>query len=111
MLTVNGLHRFYFLPHFHDMRCKAPRILEIIRNTCSRDPMNGDVFIFMSKRYDKIKMVHFEKHAYYLHEKSYVNGYRFMKVRTEDGRRLYSIEWRDLVAILETPVIKEIRLS
>ena len=31
MLSITGLHNFYFLPSLHDMRCKAPRIFEIIR--------------------------------------------------------------------------------
>jgi hypothetical protein len=30
LLTINGLHRYYFLPQFHDMHCKAPRIIGII---------------------------------------------------------------------------------
>ena len=58
MLTINGLRRFYFLPHFHDMRCKAPRVAEIIRSRYHRDPFNGDVYIFMSKRYDKVKNIY-----------------------------------------------------
>lgn len=31
------------------MRCKAPRVSEIIRSRYHRDPHNGDVYIFMSK--------------------------------------------------------------
>lgn len=31
MLSITGLHNFYFLPHFHDMRCKARRISDMIR--------------------------------------------------------------------------------
>lgn len=34
------------------MRCKAPRISEIIRSRYHRDPHNGDVYIFMSKDLD-----------------------------------------------------------
>lgn len=26
MLSISGLKNFYYLPTFHDMRCKAPRI-------------------------------------------------------------------------------------
>ena len=66
MLTINGLHKFYFLPYFHDMRCKAQRISEIIRARYNRDPLNGDVYIFMSKDNRKVKMVHYENHAFYL---------------------------------------------
>ena len=49
MLSINGLHNFYYLPELHDMRCKAQRICEIIRGRYHRDPMNGDVYMFMSK--------------------------------------------------------------
>lgn len=111
MLTINGLRRFFFLPHFHDMRCKAPRVAEIIRSRYHRDPFNGDVYIFMSKRYDKVKMIHYENHAYYLHEKSFTQGYRFMKVRYEGDKPLYMIDWKDIIAILENPVVREIKIN
>ena len=58
-----------FLPGLHDMRCKAPRIFEIIRTKYHRDPLNGDVYSFMSKDQTKVKMIHYENHAYYVHEK------------------------------------------
>lgn len=48
MLSINGLHNFYYLPELHDMRCKAQRICEIIRGRYHRDPLNGDVYMFMS---------------------------------------------------------------
>lgn len=48
MLSINGLHNFYYLPELHDMRCKAQRIAEIIRGRYHRDPLNGDVYMFMS---------------------------------------------------------------
>jgi general stress protein 26 len=111
MLTINGLHRYYFLPHFHDMRCKAPRIIGVIRAKYNRDPLNGDVYFFMSKNCRKVKMVHFDRHAYYVHEKSYSKGYKFMKVTYVDDRPVYQVLWEDLVAFLETPVVNEIRLA
>ena len=49
MLTISGLKNFYYLTDFHDMLCKAPRISEIIRTRYHRDPLNGDVYIFMYK--------------------------------------------------------------
>lgn len=110
MLTINGLRNFYFLPRLHDMRCKAQRITEIIRSCYNRDPLNGDVYIYMSKKCDKVKMVHYENHAYYLHEKTFEQGYRFVKVEIEEGTAVYKIDWRDLVAMLEAPVVKTLRL-
>ena len=80
MLSINGLHNFYYLPELHDMRCKAQRICEIIRGRYHRDPLNGDVYMFMSKDQRK------------------------------DDVTVYKIDWKDLVTILETPVITSIRI-
>ncbi len=111
MLSINGLHNFYFLPHLHDMRCKAPRIFEIIRAKYHRDPLNGDVYIFMSKDQRKVKMVHYENHAFYVHEKSFTKDYKFVKIVLKDDVTIYKIEWKSLVSVLESPVIKSISLS
>ena len=71
------MKNFYYIPEFTDMRCKAERISQIIRRKFNRDPYNGDVYIFMSRDRRKIKLIHYEDHAYYLHEKSFTQGYRF----------------------------------
>lgn len=47
----------------------------------------GGVYIFMSKDEKKVKMIHNERHAYYLHVKSFTNGYRFMWVELKDRSR------------------------
>ena len=49
-----------FLPSLYDMRCKASRIFEIMRAKYHRDPLNGDVYIFMSKDQTKVKKIHYE---------------------------------------------------
>lgn len=111
MLSITGLHNFYYLPGLHDMRCKAPRIFEIIRTKYHRDPMNGDVYMFMSKDQTKVKMIHYENHAFYVHEKSFVNGYKFVKIVFRGNVPVYKIEWKNLVSVLESPVIKSISLQ
>ena len=111
MLSINGLHNFYYLPELHDMRCKAQRICEIIRGRYHRDPLNGDVYMFMSKDQRKVRMIHYERNAYYLHEKSFIKGYKFMKMERKDDVTVYKIDWKDLVTILETPVITSIRIN
>lgn len=110
MLSINGLHNFYYLPYLHDMRCKAPRIFEIIRAKYHRDPLNGDVYIFMSKDQRKVKMVHYENHAFYVHEKSFTKDYKFVKIVLKDDVTIYKIEWKSLVSVLESPIIKSISL-
>ena len=73
MLTISDLKSFYFVSTFTDMRCKGPCLLEIIHRCFGRDPYNEYVYLFMSKDRNKLRMIHFEDHAYYLHEKSFTD--------------------------------------
>ena len=113
MLTISGLKNFYYIPGVTDMRCGYNRLLQIVKQMTHHDPFNGDVFVFMSKDRRKVKMVHFENHAYYIHEKVFTNGYRFMllEYRDEKGVLSYRMDWKDLVAVLESPVVKKLRLK
>jgi len=113
MLTISGLKRFYYIPGITDMRCGYNRLLQIVKQMTHHDPYNGDVFVFMSKDRRKVKMVHFENHAYYIHEKVFTNGYSFMLLEycDEKGLKSYRMDWKDLVAVLESPVVKKLRLK
>lgn len=116
MLTINGLRNFYYVPDVTDMRCGYHRLMQIVKHKFHRDPYSGDVFLFMSKDRRKVKMIHFEKHAYYLHEKVFSNGYKFMKITyaeddTEYSRPIYQVSWKQLVAFLEMPVVESMKIS
>ena len=51
------------------------------------------------------------KQAYYMNEKTFYNkDYRFMKVEFKDQKTVYSIEWKNLLTLLENPVISVLRL-
>lgn len=52
MLPLSGLRNFYFLPHFHDMRCGYSCIMEVIRMSYHRNPYKGDVFSLCLKKED-----------------------------------------------------------
>ena len=113
MLTISGLKNFYYIPGVTDMRCGYNRLLQIVKQMTHHDPYNGDVFVFMSRDRRKVKMVHFENHAYYIHEKAYTNGYSFMLMEfsDENGMKSYRMNWKDVVAVLESPVVKKLRLK
>lgn len=106
MLGLDSLKRFYFLPELHDMRCGAQRIMETVRIKYGRNPYKGDVYIFMSKNRRRVRLVHYENHAFYFHEKTFNKAYKFMKLEADDaGNLVYSIAYKDLVTLLECPVI------
>lgn len=67
MLNIISLKNFYYLPTFHDMRCKARCVSEIIRAVYHRNPFYG-VYLFMCKDQKRVKLIQYERHAYYLYE-------------------------------------------
>lgn len=110
MLSVTGLNRFYFLRGFHDMRCKYERVLSIIHQQLNREPEEGDVFIVLSKDQRKVRLFSYDRRSYSLFEKRFAAGYRFMKVVHEGDDFIYSIDWKDVVLLLESPVVKKLNI-
>ncbi len=110
MLNINGLNRFFFLRNFHDMRCKYERVLSIIHQQLDREPEDGDVFIVISKDQRKIRLFNYDHRSFSLYEKRFNAGYRFMKVEYDGGEPIYSINWKDVVLLLESPVVKTLRI-
>ena len=111
MLTISGLKKFYFVHDVNDIRCGAHRLLQIVKHKHHLTTHDGSVFIFMSKNRRTVKMVNFEENAYYVHQKTFTNGYTFMRLSFVDEKPVYSIDWKDLVAVLESPVIKQLTIK
>ena len=110
MLSVTGIHHFYYLRDFTDMRCKHSRILSVIREQLHREPAGGDVFIVMSKNRRIVRMFTYDNRSYSLFEKKFVSGYQFMKVIRRGDETFYRIDWKDVVLLLENPIVKELKI-
>ena len=89
MLSVTGLNHFYYVRDFTDMRCKHSRVLSVIRERLHREPNDGDVFIVMSRNRRIVRMFSFDNRSYSLFEK---------------------IAWKDVVLILENPIVKTLKI-
>ena len=111
MLSVTGLNHFYYVRDFSDMRCKHSRVLSIIREQLHREPNDGDVFIVMSKDRRIVRMFTYDNRSYSLFEKKFVSGYQFMKVTRNGEEKAYRIDWNDVVLLLESPIVKELKIK
>lgn len=110
MLSITGLNNFYYLRDFHDMRCKYERVLSIIHQQLNHEPADGDVFIVMSKDCRKIRLFSYDRRSYSLYEKKFSSDYHFMKIVHEGDQTFYSISWKDVVLLLEGPIVKELKV-
>lgn len=111
MLSVTGINRFYYLRDFTDMRCKHSRVLSIIREQLHREPSDGDVFIVMSRDRRIVRLFTYDNRSYSLFEKKFMSGHQFMKVERDGSDQVYRIDWRDVVLLLENPVVKTLRIK
>ena len=111
MLSVTGINRFYYLRDFTDMRCKHSRVLSIIREQLHREPNDGDVFIVMSRDRRIVRMFTYDNRSYSLFEKKFVAGHQFMKVEREGCELVYRIDWKDVVLLLENPIVKTLKIK
>ena len=111
MLSVTGINRFFYLRDFTDMRCKHSRVLSIIREQLHREPSDGDVFIVMSRDRRIVRLFTYDNRSYSLFEKKFVAGHQFMKVEREGNERVYRIDWKDVVLLLENPIVKTLKIK
>ncbi|MDE5703133.1 hypothetical protein [uncultured Bacteroides sp.] len=51
-------------------------------------------------------MENLSNRSYSLFEKKFVAGYQFMKVERKGTDTVYRIDWKDVVLILENPIVK-----
>ena len=64
------------------------------------DIMSGDVFIFINKRHNRIKLLHMEPGGLVLYSKLLEEGtFRPLSIDTTTGK--FQMEWRDLVLMVE----------
>ena len=110
MLSVTGINRFYYLRDFTDMRCKHSRVLSIIREQLHHEPNDGDVIIVLSRNRRIVRLFAYDNRSYSLFEKKFVSGYQFMKVEREGNARVYRIDWKDVVLLLESPIVKTLKI-
>lgn len=110
MLNITGLNRFYYLRDFHDMRCKYGRVLSIIHQQMHREPEEGEVYIMMSKDHRLVRLYSYDSRSCSLYEKRFSSGYRFMRVEHDGNNPVFTITWKDVAILLESPVIKALKL-
>ena len=110
MLNITGMNRFYYIRNFTDMRCKYSRVLAVIRHQLGREPERDEVFIVMSKNRRLVRLFSFDRISFRLYEKRFAPEYEFMKVVREGDELTYTIDWKDVVLLLESPTRKRLKI-
>jgi len=74
MFTLTSENNFHLYSQPADMRKSFDGLSGLIRNDLLRDPLSGDVFIFINKTRNKIKLLHFSGNGFTLYYKRLEEG-------------------------------------
>ena len=74
MFGLSSTYRYHLYAQPTDMRKSFDTLSGLIRNELGSDPRNGDVFVFINKNRDKLKLLHWSGVSYTLYYKRLERG-------------------------------------
>ena len=74
MLHLSATVRYYFYAQMVDMRKGCYGLSGIVQNEMKQSVVSGDVFAFINKRHNKIKLLQWDKDGFALYEKRLEKG-------------------------------------
>ena len=110
MLKFTSSTKYYLRSNPTDMRKGREALAGIVRAEMKHSPKSYDkAFIFYSKDYKKVKVLHYDLNGYVMYEKWFDNG-RFLK--PEFGRMLscHEISRETLILLLSTAIQTKIAI-
>jgi transposase len=104
MFTLSSSHRYLLYRHPTDMRKSFDALCGIIRNELQRNPLSGEVFIFLNRGKTHLKLLHWENGGLVLYYKRLEKG-TFAPPATADGE--LRISYAQLVLLTEGITVKK----
>ena len=102
--------RYYLFREPADMRKSFDSLCGIVQNELQRNPSSGDVFIFINKPRNRIKLLHWERGGYLLYYKRLESGTLEMP-EFDTQTNEYCIPWHEMVMMVEGISVKYIKLK
>ena len=93
--------RYMWYNQATDMRKSYHTLSGLVANSMGCDPYNGDVYIFMNKARNRIKLLHWEPGGLVIYSKLLEAGTFGNPSNIRKDELNGTIEWRDLVVIVE----------
>jgi transposase len=83
-----------------DMRCGFDRLAERVSAVISQDPLSGHLFVFASRRHERLKILTWDRDGYVLWYKRLEAGI-FKLPRVEQGARSVELRASELAMMLD----------
>lgn len=100
MLGFTAAQRYYLSRQAADMRKSYDGLSGLVRQGLGRDPLSGEVFIFLNRRRTQMKLLVWDRSGFVVWGKRLERG-TFELPRGSDQGASVVLNWEELVMILE----------
>lgn len=108
MVTLSSTQRYYLWLEPIDMRKSFDGLQGLVTGELGRDALSGEVFIFMNRRREQVKLLVWDRTGFVIYYKRLERG-RFELPKRQEGDRGQVLPWADLLLILEGVSLKSVR--
>lgn len=107
MLSFSSKQRYFLYGPSTDMRKGFAGLSGLVRQHINHELLSGDVFIFINRRRDRIKLLMWDATGFALYYKQLERG--TFELPDTNARGSLELSWSDLVMVLEGVEIKSIK--
>jgi transposase len=107
MLSFSNHQRYFLYGPATDMRKGFAGLSGLVRQHIDHELLSGDVFIFINRRRDRIKLLMWDISGFALYYKQLERGTFELSLDSESSSK--ELSWSDLVMLLEGIEIKSIK--
>ena len=100
MIALHAQHKYYLYGQPTDMRKSFDGLSGLVRNHLRRNPTSGEVYVFLNRKRDMIKVLLWDRSGFAIYSKRLERG-SFERPRREDSAAGVQLSWEELVLILE----------
>lgn len=108
MLGFTTAQRYYLSRQPADMRKSYDGLSGLVRQGLGRDPLSGEVFIFVNRRRNMMKLLVWDRSGFVLWSKRLEQG-TFELPKRPDQSTSITLKWEELVLILEGVSLSSVR--
>jgi hypothetical protein len=108
MFALTSAHQYYLHSGITDMRKGFDGLCGLVTSQFARDPASGEVFIFINKRRNQLKVLHWEQGGFVMYFKRLERG-TFEQIIFDENQKCYQILWTQLVMLVEGVSMKNIK--
>ena len=101
MLSLPPSVRLFVATQTVDGRKQADSLMAVVRDVFRHDPLSGHLFVFFSKRLDRVRIVYWDRNGFAMWTKRLERG-RFRPALADDGTfTVTALEAAELALVIE----------